>query len=83
MTFKEKFDSEHIWHRKVLILELFHNSMRLRNVRWSQRDTASAFGVSLGLVNEDLLLARLVKEDSGIDKCKTRKEALIVMRGSH
>jgi len=57
--------------------------MRLRNVRWSQRDTASAFGVSLGLVNEDLLLARLVKEDSGIDKCKTRKEALIVMRGSH
>jgi len=27
--------------------------------------------------------SRLVKEDSGIDKCKTRKEALIVMRGSH
>jgi len=81
MTFREKFNNEQIWHRKVLILELYHNTMLLRSHgKWNQRLTASRMQISLGSVNENLTLARAIRNNSELENCKTKKEALLIVR---
>jgi hypothetical protein len=81
MTFKEKYDSETIWHRKVLIVELFHLAQknthrRSTDKKWTQRDTARVLGVSVGLISENLKLAKAIHKNDSILSCETRQEAL-------
>lgn len=80
MTYKEFYNQQDSWSKKVLIIDLFHNKMLLKHgSKWNIRRTAKSLRLSVGLISEGLKLAKAVKEDRLID-CKNRKEALIKLR---
>lgn len=76
MTFLEKYNSESTWHGKVLVMEIFHLAMRIRFSNWTITNTATEFGVSIGLVSENLRLANAIHTDDTILKCESRQQAL-------
>ncbi len=43
---------------------------------WTLHHTAKDFGVSIGLVSENIRLALAIDKDKEIIKCKTRQDAL-------
>lgn len=82
MNIKEKFDSETDWRRKALLVELFHSVMLLKhNGEWDVRKSASAIGRSVGLISENIQLAKAIKEGK-LDKCDSRNKALKLIRGN-
>lgn len=75
MTFKEKYDKEEAWDKKVIIMALFHNTMLLKHgKRWTICHTARSMEISIGTVSENLRLADALH--NGLDECKSRIEAL-------
>jgi hypothetical protein len=76
MTFPEKYLTEKTWHGKVLIMSLYHTAMTLKFKNWTLTDTAKQFNCSIGLVSENLALAKLIDINPKIMKCKSRQEAL-------
>jgi len=82
MTFLERYAAEQSWHGKVIVMGIFHLAMSRRNTKWTIADTAREFGVSSGLVSENLRLSDAI--DRHVDltsKCKSRAEALHFITG--
>lgn len=75
MTLKESFKKEECWHRKVIILETFHLMRTIQVKTWTIKDTARDLEVSIGLVSEDLKLAKAIKADESL-KDLSRNKAL-------
>jgi len=78
MTFKQKYEDARTWEQKVIVMDLYHKIKFFRYKKWSLRKTATYFGVSIGLVSENLWLAKNLML---MRACNNRKEALILLRG--
>ena len=76
MTFPEKYRLEKTWYGKVTIMEIFHLTMSINYNHWTIHDTAKEFNVSIGLVSENLKLAKEIDKNPNIIKCETRQDAL-------
>lgn len=79
VTFKEKYSEVDTWQEKAVLISLYHTAMCLRYKSWTQDDTAQHFGVSRGLVSENIRLAQAI-DLPGIGpklmKCETREKGL-------
>jgi hypothetical protein len=77
----DKYNEANEWHDKCLIMTLYHQTMRLQMANcWSMKDTAEYFGVSIGLVSENIKLSNAIDEDVRLTKCKTRQQALNMIK---
>lgn len=80
MTFPDKYHQEKTWYGKVIIMEIFHLAMTHREQGWTIIKTAKSFGVSIGLVSENLRLAQAIHTNDKIIKCESRQDALSKLR---
>lgn len=76
--FKKQYNESDSWQQKVIILSLFHSSMIIRDKNWNMKQTAAHFSISIGLVSENI---RLAKELNGtkcdeLMKSATREDGL-------
>lgn len=80
MTFLERYTNETTWHGKSAIMEIYHLAMCCRMktivINWTITDTAKYFGVSVGLVSENLRLAQAIHDTPKIIQCESRQSAL-------
>lgn len=78
MTFKEKYDSVEDWYKKSIVMNMYHTIMEQKIKDWTISDTAHYFGCSIGLVSENLKIAKSIETDKNhdLEKMKTRREAL-------
>lgn len=74
MTFRERYNQEKVWHQKIILIELFHITMKARQP-WGFRQTAKYFDISLGLVSENMRLAAAIHKDESLMNCPDRKTA--------
>jgi len=82
MTYKEKFNNETNWKRKVFIVELFHCHMLLKfGKKWKLKRTAIYFQKSISLISEDIKIAKFLTDNHHLNGSLTsRNEALKLMR---
>lgn len=74
MTFKEKYDSERIWYKKILILDSFHSLMVIKHGRkWTMYNTARSMNISPALVSENLRIAEALRSGT---EFKNRSQAV-------
>ena len=78
-SYKEQFDNETDWRKRVLIIELFHLNMLVNNKQWRIVDTANVFKRSVALISENLELAKHVREGK-FDSCTSREKAMKILR---
>lgn len=83
MTFLERYNQETTWHGKVMIMEIYHLAMSSRFKDWTISKTAKSFGVSIGLVSENLRLAHAIHVNEKFMKCESRQAALKLLNGSY
>lgn len=76
MTFVERYQIADGWQEKVLVMSIFHSAATQGQKNWTIKQTASVFGVSVGLVSENLRLAEAIDMGSDITNCETRQNAL-------
>ncbi len=76
MTFRQKYQSGLDWSGKVMVMEIYHLTMKDKVKKWTVAKTAKYFRVSIGLVSENLKLARAIHDDSSIMKWDNRQDAL-------
>lgn len=81
MTFPERYQQETTWHGKATVMSLYHMAMCHREKGWTIKLTAEHFGVSIGLVSENLKLAHALHENEKLSKIETRQEALKKING--
>jgi hypothetical protein len=66
------------WQRKVALISYLHNKMIYKTKgKWTLKDTAKYYEISVGLVSENLKLAEFMDK---IKVCKNRKQALTILR---
>lgn len=75
MTFYEQYSKDRRWSGKVTIMEIYHLTMS-RKEKWTIAKTARYFGVSSGLVSENLKLAEAFHKAPELMTMPTRQEAL-------
>lgn len=82
MTFVERYYAETTWQGKVIIMEIYHLTMITKETKWTLSNTAEQFGVSTGLVSENLNLANAFHNTASdkLFKCESRDEALRKLR---
>lgn len=61
-------------------MHLFHSTMLLTNSSWKLGDTAKYFSVSIGLVSENIKLAKQLDNRPELLKASNRQEALDMER---
>lgn len=76
MTFLDKYYAATSWQEKVTIMEIYHLAMRNRHKDWTINKTAKDFGVSIGLVSENIRLAQAIHHDSSFMAIGRRADAL-------
>jgi hypothetical protein len=80
----KKFKDETAWKDKCLLLELIHIKMRQQRnssgQRWRIKDTAKMLELSVGLVSEDLQLARAITDNTIDSNVKSRNQAIKLIR---
>jgi hypothetical protein len=78
----QRFYNETKWKDKCLLLELIHIKLSLanKNRKWRIRDTARALKLSVGLVSEDLRLARAISNETIDSKIESRNKAIRLIR---
>jgi hypothetical protein len=81
MTFVERYNSETTWHGKVMVMEIYHLAMSTRSKNWTITRTAESFGVSIGLVSENLRLALAIHINPKMLECETRQDAIKKLNG--
>ncbi len=72
-TFYKKYKSCKKWQNKARVIQLYHAYMIVKNGKFSFRQVATYFDLSLGTVCEAIKLAENMPF---IKDCLTRKEAL-------
>lgn len=81
MTPNELYKETKEWQRKVALVSYLHNKMFFHSKkRWTIKDTAKYYSISVGAVSENL---KLFKSMEMVKECKTRKEALELLRNGH
>jgi hypothetical protein len=76
MTLREKYYRVDKWHERVTLMELHHLRMKAQNPKYTLSQTAHYFGVSMGLVSENLRLALIFHTQPALLNCPNRQEAL-------
>jgi hypothetical protein len=81
----EQFNNETEWKDKCLLLELIHIKFRQTSGRkglrqWRIKDTARLLKLSVGLVSEDLQLARAIANELLDPTIKSRNQAIKELR---
>ena len=76
MTFGERYNQETTWHGKAMIMEIYHLAMTQNYKWWTITKTAEAFGVSIGLVSENLRLAHAIHQEPALINIPSRQEAV-------
>lgn len=78
ITFKDKYNELSTWQEKAVLISLYHTAMCVKYKDWTLADTSQHFEVSIGLVSENIRLAREI--DNGMNnklmKCASREKAL-------
>lgn len=77
MTFQEAYLKTNSWQRKVILVSVFHRSRLMKDSKWTVRNTAKYFKISMGLCSENLQLSCKLDD---IETCKSRNEALKVIK---
>lgn len=80
MTFIDRYKSETTWHGKAIIMSLFHATACQRDKSWNLTMTAKSFDCSIGLVSENLRLAKLIDDNPTLINIPTRQDALKKLR---
>lgn len=80
MNHYEDYKKAKEWHKKASIMSLFHTTMQLKISGWKISDTAKFFNVSIGLVSENLKLAKQFDNRPELLKAETRQRALDMER---
>lgn len=84
VTFKDKYNECKTWQDKAICIALYHSIMSSRYPTWNLNDTALHFGVSIGLVSENIRLAKAIDDGNiRILKSKTREEGLKLIERRH
>lgn len=86
ITFKDKYSELKTWPEKATLISLYHTAMCMKFKEWTLADTAEHFSVSIGLVSENIRLAKLIDSELGtkLIKCETREKALkLLERGRY
>lgn len=66
-----------LWYEKISIMSILHLAMcNKKELNWRIVDTATYFGVSKGLVSENLKLSKLMHKYPQLEKCYSRQNAL-------
>jgi hypothetical protein len=78
ITFKEKYNSKGItWQEKAVLISLYHTAMCMKYPTWNLQDTSLHFGVSIGLVSENIRLAKEIDNNNKkVIACLHREDAL-------
>jgi len=76
MTFIERYNNEDTWYGKVLVMSIYHMVMCQKEKTWTLQDTASFFECSIGLVSENIRLAKKLDTDPKFINNRSRVEAL-------
>ena len=76
MTFQEKYKQVKTWHERAQVMEIYHFAMIAREKKWPLTNTAKYFGCSVGLVSENLRLAKAIHLTPTIIKVESRDKAL-------
>jgi hypothetical protein len=71
------------WKIRALHIEDCHKVCKERDSKWSIRKTAKLLKMSVGIVSEDIRLAKLLRGSAYINKLQTRKDAIDFMRGAY
>lgn len=79
MTYKEALAKEKKWHRRAILINLYHQRMLLKSSKWTLRATAKRLSISLGCVSENIRLANALINEQVIES-HSRKEALLLIR---
>lgn len=76
MSLREKFEQEN-WVNRIMMVEQVHMKMIVKYGHdWNIRKTCELLGKSLGLVCEDLKMAKFFRAEPELMKdCKNREEA--------
>jgi len=80
MTFVEAYLKSTSWKRKIVLVSMFHKSRLSKDHRWTVRNTAKYFKISVGLASENL---KLSLEWDKINSCQSRNEALKLLKNGH
>jgi len=85
VTFKEKYNSRGItWQEKAVLISLYHIAMCVKYPTCNLNDTSQHFGVSVGLVSENIRLAKAIDSNNlKVIKSKTREDALKLINRRH
>lgn len=78
MKAKTAYHESKTWQRKSRVIYLFHLKCVLKKDKWTYRDTAKYFGISLGMVSESILLIKCFEI---VRDYKSRNAALKGLRG--
>lgn len=76
MNLKERLTIERRWNKRAILINFYHNTMLMRNNKWSIRKTAKRLSISLGAASEAIKLSNAILKNGELEMCKTRKEAL-------
>lgn len=77
VTFKDKYNQCKTWQEKAICIALYHTIMLTNYPTWTITDTASHFKVSIGLISENIRLAREIdKGNKLVINAKYREDAL-------
>lgn len=79
--FENIFRKDMTWPEESALTEAINELYLSKHGKnWSGRKTAGVLGKSIGMVSENLLLSKAVKAMPELKKCKTRKDALKVIK---
>lgn len=76
MTLLEHYNQEKSWARKVMLMEVYHTAQTCVDKKWTITMTAKHFDCSIGLVSENLKLARAIRNNERVMLYPTRTVAL-------
>lgn len=80
MNLKEKYEIAGSWYEKVILMEIYHLAMIQLSPQWTLKKTSEYFGCSIGLVCENLSLAKEMNRNNKILKQSNREMALKEMK---
>lgn len=75
MEYFERYHREKNWYNKILLIEVFHMKCKSES-GWTITRTAEFFGVSVGLISENLALAETIHKYPDLINCESRQDAL-------
>lgn len=79
MDLKKRYEDTVEWYKKALIMQMYHLQQKLTDKKWPLIKTANYFGVSVGLVSENLRLAACIDTYPELIKQESRQKALDVV----